>query len=212
MEFEEAGSAGLFLNRLLQEAGMPSLDSQQTKSFEAYVSLFIRWNGRTNLSSVREPEQILRIHLLESISCARTLPQGIMTLLDFGSGGGLPGVPIALCRPELHVSLAESQGKKVAFLREAVRVLGISAEVYAGRAETLNRQFDCVALRAVDKMTEAVKVAAGLVVEGGWLGLMTTGSDLPKLVQSAGAEFSWGVHHLLPSSVDRVFALGRRTA
>jgi 16S rRNA (guanine527-N7)-methyltransferase len=212
MEFEEAGSAGLFLNKLLQEAGMLSLDSAQTKSFETYLSLFVRWNGRTNLSSVREPDRILQRHFVESITCARSLPHGVMNLLDFGSGGGLPGVPIALCRPELHVTLAESQGKKAAFLTEAVRVLGISAEVYAGRAETLNRQFECVVLRAVDKMAEAVTAAAGLVVEGGWLGLMTTSNDLPKLIQSAGAGFSWGVHHLLPGSVDRVFALGRRTA
>jgi 16S rRNA (guanine527-N7)-methyltransferase len=212
MEFEEACSASLLLNRLLQEAGMHSLGSEQTKSFDAYFSLFVRWNGRINLSSVREPERILERHFVESIACARALPEGILTLLDFGSGGGLPGIPIALCRPELQVTLAESQGKKAAFLQEAVRVLGVSAEVFAGRAETLDRHFDCVVLRAVDRMPEAVQAAGGLVVPSGWLGLMTTYGDLPNLVQSAGARFSWGSHQLLPGGSDRVFALGQRTA
>ena len=85
-------------------------------------------------------------HFVESIACARALPEGISTLLDFGSGGGFPGIPIALCRPEIAVTLAESQGKKAAFLQEAVRVLGSQAKVHAGRAELLTTQFDCVTL------------------------------------------------------------------
>jgi 16S rRNA (guanine527-N7)-methyltransferase len=210
MEFEEVDSAGLLLNSLLQRAGTSSLDVEQTKQFATYLSLFVRWNSRTNLSSVREPERILERHFVESITCARALPEGISTVLDFGSGGGLPGIPIVLCRPELHVTLAESQGKKAAFLHEAVRVLGISAEVFAGRAETIGRKFDCVVLRAVDKMPDAARAAAELVVPGGWLGLMTTQSDLARLVQFAGAGFSWGRRHLLPGSADRLFTLGQR--
>ena len=211
MDFDEAGSAGLLLNRLLEGAGTSPLNAEQTKGFEVYLSLFLRWNGRTNLSSVRDPKRILERHFVESIVCARALPDGISTLLDFGSGGGLPGIPIAVCRQEMHVTLAESQGKKAAFLLEAVRVLGISAKVFAGRAETLDCMFDCVVLRAVEKMAEAVRIAAGLVVPGGWLGMMTTNGDLPRLSQSAGAEFSWLTDHRLPGSDDRVFALGHRS-
>ncbi len=212
METEGAGSAGLLLNSLLQEAGTPPLNLEQAAQFEAYLSLFLRWNARMNLSSVREPEAILSRHLVESIICARALPTGVATLLDFGSGGGLPGIPIALCRPETAVTLAESQGKKAAFLQEAVRVLGISAKVFAGRAETLTEQFDCVVLRAVDKMAEAVEDAAELVVPGGWLGLMSTQSDLPRLIESAGAGFSWSKQHSLPGSADRMLGIGQRAA
>ena len=212
MEIERAGSVGKLLNGLLQEAGMPVLEAEQASQFEKYLSLFVRWNARTNLSSVREPEAIASRHLLESITCARALPPGISTLLDFGSGGGLPGIPIAICRPDLAVTLAESQGKKAAFLQEAVRVLGISATVFSGRAESLAVQFDCVTLRAVDKMAEAVKAASALVAPGGWLALMTTNADLPQLVQSAGAEFSWPTKQLLPGSAERLLALGRRGA
>jgi 16S rRNA (guanine527-N7)-methyltransferase len=210
MESEQADSMGLLLNQLLQEAGASPLEPEQTRRLEAYLSLFVRWNGRTNLSSVRDPRKILERHIIESITCERLLPEHISTLLDFGSGGGLPGIPIAICRPELQVCLAESQGKKAAFLHEAVRVLGISAEVFSGRAETLNRQFDFVVLRAVDKMPEAVQTAGGLVIPSGWLGLMTTRIDLPRLMQSAGAEFSWTKQHSLPNSAERVFVVGKR--
>ena len=74
------------------------------------------------------------------------------TLLDFGSGGGFPGIPIALCRPEIAVTLAESQGKKAAFLQEAVRVLGLSARSTLSGPKLLTVGFDCVTLRAVDRM------------------------------------------------------------
>jgi 16S rRNA (guanine527-N7)-methyltransferase len=138
------------------------------------------------------------------------LPQGIRTLLDFGSGAGLPGIPIALCRPEIAVTLAESQGKKAAFLQEAVRVLGIEAKVHAGRAEALRAVFDCVVLRAVDKMPKAVAAAVPLVAPAGWLALMTTGADIAQLQKAAGTEISWGEPVKLPFGNDRVLALGRR--
>jgi len=210
METEPADWVGSTLNGLLQNAGMPQLTGEQASQFEAYLSLFVRWNARTNLSSVREPHTILARHIVESIVCARALPAGISTLLDFGSGGGLPGIPIAICRSELVVTLAESQGKKAAFLQEAVRVLEISSKVFSGRAETLRERFDCVVLRAVDKMAEAVREAAVLVAPNGWLGLMSTHSDLPRLIQSAGAGFSWHRQHSLPGSAYRLLALGRR--
>jgi 16S rRNA (guanine527-N7)-methyltransferase len=188
-----------------------AVDAALADRFEQHLSLILRWNARVNLTAVRDEEGILSRHFVESIACARALPAGIATLLDFGSGGGFPGVPIALCRPEVAVTLAESQGKKAAFLSEAVRVLGLAANVHSGRAETLRSQFDCVALRAVDRMELAVKTAAGLVRPGGWLALMTTGSDVEKLKAAAGSEFSWVERALLPDSTDRLLALGSKS-
>jgi 16S rRNA (guanine527-N7)-methyltransferase len=131
-------------------------------------------------------------------------------LLDVGSGAGFPGIPIALCRPEIAVTLAESQGKKAAFLSEVVRVLGVAAKVHSGRAETLRAVFDCVTLRAVDKMPQAVKAAGKLVAPGGWLALMTTGKELDALKAAAGTEFAWAEPLPLPGSKDRLLALAAR--
>jgi 16S rRNA (guanine527-N7)-methyltransferase len=108
------------------------------------------------------------------------------------------------------VTLAESQGKKAAFLHEAVRVLGIEARVHAGRAESLRAVFDCVVMRAVDKMPKAVAAAARLVAPNGWLALMTTNADLVRLQLAAGPDFSWTDITKLPRSNDRIVALGKK--
>jgi 16S rRNA (guanine527-N7)-methyltransferase len=198
------------LNALLAEAGLEALSGETVNRFEAYLSLFLHWNERLNLSSVRDEERIFSTHLIESIAVAKSLPNGIATLLDFGSGAGLPGIPIALCRPEIAVTLAESQGKKAAFLHEAVRELGIAAEVYVHRAEMLSEVFDCVVMRAVDKMPRAVAAAVRLVAPGGWLALMTTAAELVQLQVAAGAPFSWVEPVLMPNSKQRLLALGRK--
>ena len=200
------------LNALLTAAGLASLDEETAGRFETYLSLFIRWNERLNLSAIRDKEGILSLHFIESIAVERALPEGIGTLLDFGSGAGLPGIPIALCRPKIAVTLAESQGKKAAFLQEAVRVLGIHATVHAGRAEVLRAAVDCVVLRAVDRMPKAVASAVGLVAPGGWLALMTTGAEIATLRSAAGAEISWNEPVSLPFGSDRILALGRRVS
>jgi 16S rRNA (guanine527-N7)-methyltransferase len=205
-----AKSAGLRLNELLAKAGAKSLDDALASRFEAYLSLFLRWNERLNLSSVRDEEGIISRHLVESIIVASALPEGIATLLDFGSGAGLPGIPIALCRPEVAVTLSESQGKKAAFLREAVRSLGLNTNVHSARAEELQEHFDCVILRAVDRMLRAVTSAVLLVAPMGWLALMTTDGELSRLQAAAGAPFRWSEPLRLPGSESRILALGQR--
>jgi 16S rRNA (guanine527-N7)-methyltransferase len=194
----------------LQKAGLVPLDDETLSQFTTYLSLFVRWNSRVNLSSVRDEEEILSRHFIESIIVARSLPHQITTLLDFGSGGGLPGIPIALCRPEIAVTLAESQGKKAAFLQEAVRILGIATKVHAGRAESLNEPFDYVILRAVEKMPKAVAAAVQLVAPQGWLALMTTDGALAELQAAAGAQFNWDPPIRLPESESRILALGQK--
>jgi 16S rRNA (guanine527-N7)-methyltransferase len=148
-----------------------------------YLDLLVKWNARTNLTSIREPEEMVRRHFGESlfagVQLAGRVTEGA-TLLDFGSGAGFPGLPIQLLQPELSVTLAESQGKKASFLREAVRTLGLKTEVWAGRVEAMSqmagvaRTFDVVTMRAVDDMGRAVVEARGRVKEGGWLVILTT--------------------------------------
>jgi 16S rRNA (guanine527-N7)-methyltransferase len=199
------------LNELLRSAGLPGLDAELNRQFEAYLALLIRWNNRMNLTAIRSEEAILSRHFVESIQCARLLPEGIRTLLDFGSGGGFPGIPIALCRPEIAVTLAESQNKKAAFLQEAVRTLGLETKVYAGRAENIAATFDAVAMRAVNRMEVAIHAATGLVTPGGLLVLMTTRNELPGLKSDVGEQFDWIFAEPDASSNDRLLALARMT-
>ena len=135
------------------------LDARAVEQFEAYLALLVKWNARMNLTAVRTPEEIVRRHFAESIFAAQQIPKQAKTLLDFGSGAGFPGIPIAICRPKIGVTLAESQGKKATFLREVVRTLGLKAEVWPGRVEEMagERVFDAVTLRAVDKMASGVQ-------------------------------------------------------
>lgn len=149
----------------------------------AYLDLLLKWNARTNLTAIREPEEMLRRHFGESLFAGLhlggILPGG-SSLLDFGSGAGFPGLPIQLLRPDFRITLAESQGKKASFLREVVRTLGLATEVWPGRVEAmpqtsgLPRQFDAVTMRAVDNMEAAIPEARRHVAPGGWLVILTT--------------------------------------
>ena len=133
-----------------------------------YLDLLMKWNARTNLSAIREPEEIVTRHFGESLFLATQLPEA-RTLLDLGSGAGFPGLPCALAKPKLAVTLAESQNKKAAFLREVVRSLGVGVEIWDKRAEMLpvGRRFDIVALRAVDNPEAARGTAQALLTHGG---------------------------------------------
>lgn len=204
-------SAAGRLNVQLARAGLQTVDHSLENRFDAYLSLILRWNARTSLTAIRNPDEIVSRHFVESIACAAAVPESVRTLLDFGSGAGFPGIPIALCRPEISVTLAESQNKKAAFLREAIRSLELKTTVYGDRAENLATTFDCVILRAVDRMEAAVSAASRLVSISGWIMIMTTGSELLAVRAAAGAEFTWEEGVILPSSVDRIIAIGRST-
>jgi 16S rRNA (guanine527-N7)-methyltransferase len=209
VEIADTFSVEQRLPELLAAAGLRLLSSEQLSRFSSYFELLMRWNAKMNLTAVRDPEQILSRHFLESIACAQALPMGIATLLDFGSGAGFPGIPVAILKSEIAVTLAESKIKKATFLREVLRTLGVSGSVHHGRAEMLNVLFDCVTLRAVDRMEQAVAAASQLVRPGGWLAAMTTELDLEKIQSAADSSFVWETPIPLPGGEQRVFFLGR---
>jgi 16S rRNA (guanine527-N7)-methyltransferase len=134
------------------------------QQLSSYLDLLVKWNARTNLTAVRNPEDMVRRHFGESLFAGRFLGDPLPdTLLDLGSGAGFPGIPIALLHPSIAVTLAESQNKKATFLREVVRTLGLkNIQVWDGRAEDLpaDRRFHTVTLRAVDNMAAALAAAA----------------------------------------------------
>jgi 16S rRNA (guanine527-N7)-methyltransferase len=155
--------------------GYAPIPANLLRQLSTYLDLLIRWNARTNLTAIRDPERIVERHFGESLFCGLQLAQQLdpsATLLDFGSGAGFPGLPIQLLLPELHVTLAESQGKKASFLREAVRTLNLAhTTVWASRVEEMpaSQTFSAVTLRAVDNMELALELARQRVAPSGWL-------------------------------------------
>lgn len=177
----------------------------------AYLSLILKWNARTNLTAIREPRRIVLRHFADSLFCARQIAPTARTLLDFGSGAGFPGIPIALSRPEIHVTLAESQNRKAAFLHEAVRTLGLDVEVWAQRVESMppDRQFDAVTLRAVDHMESACQTATCRVAHGGQLLIFTT-LRLADSVRTATPAVVWQDPIPLPHSDQGILLIAHR--
>ena len=128
-----------------------------------YLALLARWNRAYNLTAIRDPRQMVTMHLLDSLAMHPFVGDG--TLADLGTGPGLPGIPLAIAKPGLQVTLVESNGKKARFLREAVRQLGLSnARVAESRAEALDEPAAYANLTA-----RSLATLAGIVVVGGHL-------------------------------------------
>jgi 16S rRNA (guanine527-N7)-methyltransferase len=180
------------------------------KRLASYGNLLLHWNTRLSLTAIRDEAELIERHLMEGVFAAEHHPSG--SGLDFGSGTGVPGIPIAICRENLQITLAESHRKKAAFLQEVVRVLALKAAVHAGRAETLAPgNFDAVWMRAVEKSATMLPLAATLVAPGGSLSLLGTGTAPIIGASGATGHGSWQWKTLpLPGGKDRVLHIGQR--
>jgi len=125
-----------------------SLAAPQLDQLESHYSSLTRWNERLNLTRITSLVESVQFHYCESLFLARFLPRGSHRIVDVGSGGGFPGIPVAIFRPECEVTLVESHQRKSVFLREASRQLK-NVRVVARRAEELEDSFDWVISRAV---------------------------------------------------------------
>ena len=136
----------------------------------AYLALLDRWNRTYNLTAIRDPREMVTRHLLDSLAMHPFVEDG--ALADLGTGPGLPGIPLAIAKPQLQVTLVESNGKKARFLREAVRTLGLAnARVAESRAEALNEPgaYDAITARALDVLAGIIEVGGHLLKPGGKL-------------------------------------------
>ncbi|MBS7457073.1 16S rRNA (guanine(527)-N(7))-methyltransferase RsmG [Coralloluteibacterium stylophorae] len=154
------------------EAGLDALgiDRAHAPRLLAYLALLARWNATYNLTAVRDPREMVTRHLLDSLSFHAFVPDG--ALVDIGTGPGLPGIPLAIVRPGVDVTLVESNGKKTRFMRQALRELGLAnARVAESRAESLPRSgaFGCLVARALGTLAELVRVGGHLIAPGGRL-------------------------------------------
>jgi 16S rRNA (guanine527-N7)-methyltransferase len=148
-----------------------SLPTQQR--LLAYLELISKWNRIHNLTAIRDIPTMVSAHLLDSLSVATRLTA--QTVLDIGSGAGLPGIPLALIWPQSQVTVLDSNNKKTAFLQQAKIELGLdNLSVVCARSETWDpgHQFDLVISRAYSELAEFVKVATRLCKSGGVLAAM----------------------------------------
>jgi 16S rRNA (guanine527-N7)-methyltransferase len=146
----------------------------------AYLALLDKWNRVYNLTAVRDAERMVSHHLLDSLAAvpffqgANAMPEAIH-VLDVGSGGGLPGIPLAIARPELQVTLIDSIAKKTAFLLQAKAELGLgNLNVVTSRVEDFRPEaaFDVVTSRAFSDLKEFVTLTRHLLKPGGrWLAM-----------------------------------------
>ena len=165
------------LDRGLNDLGL-SLDASARDAIAGHVRLLLAWNEHINLSGLRSAEQIARGHVLGALLAVnplRDLTADKLTLLDLGSGGGFPGLPLAVALPARCASLVDSIGKKAAFLKVAASAVAdvVQVDVLAQRAEDLAEEFDqreawdIVTARAVGSVAEVAELGLPLVRIGG---------------------------------------------
>jgi 16S rRNA (guanine527-N7)-methyltransferase len=137
----------------------------------AYLALLLKWNAAYNLTAVRDPEQMVIKHLLDSLSIVPHVLDGKgqgKTLIDVGTGAGLPGFVLALALPELQVTLLDSNGKKIRFLRQAIADLSVkNTEAVQARVEEFEKKFDVITSRAFATLSDMVLGSVQLLNEGG---------------------------------------------
>jgi 16S rRNA (guanine527-N7)-methyltransferase len=152
-----------------------------------YVALLAKWNRTYNLTAIRDPAAMVPHHLLDSLSVLPHLPLATAQarLADAGSGAGLPGIPLAIARPDWRVALAESSQKKAAFLRQAAIELELdNIDVHEGRVETWHPQplFDVVISRAFAALNDFIAACRHLVSPDGILAAMKGAAPLDRRV------------------------------
>lgn len=167
----------------VRELGL-DLTPEQGDRLARYAALLVRWNAVHNLTAIDAPGNVLSHHLLDSLAVlpliSRIFGEKEISVLDIGSGGGLPGIPLAVARPDWRVTLVDKVEKKVAFLIQARLELGLAnVECFHARAEDLSAgPFDLIVSRAFASLEDFVRVSRHLLASGGWWAAMK--GTLPK--------------------------------
>jgi 16S rRNA (guanine527-N7)-methyltransferase len=152
-----------------------ALSSEQLELLEVHYDLLLRWNRTLNLTRITNLRESVQLHYCESLYVAQFLPKLSLKIADVGSGGGFPGIPIAIYRADCAVDLIESHQRKAVFLAEAVRQLGLgNVRVVAKRAEDVGEKYDWVVSRAVNaEEVRSLQLAPSVALLG------VTGEPLP---------------------------------
>ncbi len=153
-----------------------ALDERQLQQLLDYQGLIAKWNKVYNLTAVRDPQEMLTHHLLDSLAVVGPLRRQAGEggrLLDVGAGAGLPGVVIAICCPGWQVDCVDAVAKKMAFVQQAAGSLGLpNLRGIHARVETLQDRYDVVASRAFASLVDFTGLTAGRLADGGvWLAM-----------------------------------------
>ena len=206
-----ASPSAAVIRRALGEFKIPICDDQVLQ-IQQYMEILLTWNEKVNLTAIRDPLEILYRHFCESMYAAEAIPLQNGRLADVGSGGGFPGLPLKIMRPELQVFLVESNFKKVTFLAEVIRELELtSAQVLARRYEELGEEvapLDYVCSRALGEYpvfldwARSQQIAAKRVIL--WIG----SRDLEEIQKIR--TWDWSEPIEVPHSLRRLLLVGTK--
>jgi 16S rRNA (guanine527-N7)-methyltransferase len=188
----------------IAEMGLDVSTAQQEQLMD-YLGLMFKWNSVYNLTSLRDPMQMVTHHLLDSLAAVPAF-SGARNVLDVGAGGGLPGIVLAIVRPDMKVSMIDTVHKKTAFLTQVKAQLGLAnVTIYTMRVEQLqvSDKFDVITSRAFADLSDFVNWSSHLLAEGGrYIALKGVApQDEQQRLPAA-----WGVTGVEPLQVPRLGA------
>src|SRR5712691_6230810 len=206
-----ASPSATVIRRALGEFKIPVFDDQVLQ-IQQYIKILLTWNEKASLTAIRDPLEILYRHFCESMYAAQAIPLERGRLADVGSGGGFPGLPLKIMRPGLRVFLVESNIKKVTFLAEVIRELGLKdTQVLARRYEELGEEvapLDYVCSRALGEFPGFLEWAGSKQTGAKKVILWIGARDLPEIQNIGGWE--WQEPISVPHSLRRLLLLGTK--
>ena len=158
--------------RDLLKQTIPNLSEESCDKFVAYYDLLIDWNARMNLTAITEPKEVVKKHFYDSLAALPYLSDGAK-IADVGTGAGFPAIPLLIMNPSLRITLVDSLQKRLTFLEEVLKTLGLRAEIVHARAEDFGRDpkyrgsYDATVSRAVASLPVLLELTVPLLKVGG---------------------------------------------
>lgn len=206
-----APPAASAIQRALSEFQL-SANDEQVLQIQQYIAILLKWNEKVNLTAIRDPLEILYRHFCECMYASVAVPVENGRLADVGSGGGFPGLPLKIIRPDLQVFLVESNLKKVTFLAEVIRELGLrDAQVLVRRYEELGEELaplDFVCSRALGEFPVFLDWAGSERIATKEVILWIGARDLPELQKIQ--TWEWREPIQVPHSLRRLLLVGKK--
>jgi 16S rRNA (guanine527-N7)-methyltransferase len=203
-----------YLNQRFEQRGI-AVSSIQLDRLTCYVEHLMQWRRRINLTGLHQAERVMEVLVVESLDfLQRSVLMPAARVLDLGTGAGIPGVPLAICAPDLQVTLLDRTAKKITFLHHIVPRLGLhnchphcdTAAAYAARLSA-DERFDVVVTRGVGRIDDMLRLAAPLLRSGGALVLRKPyGSDEIQELTAGSMTAGWSRHYTIPLTPDRQLA------